>query len=317
MLKVFTWAGAFLLATLAVLFALLAYTMWPAGVEPVSVAWEECVTPSAPEPVHYTVVGELSDDIDPAVFIHGRGSSALEFTRLAELLASEGLPSVLVNLRGHGPSQMPRTPDKGVWQLKALADDVHYVVTECAGSDRYHTFGASFGGVVALELTKRHMDAVSSLVTFGTHLEVESTPNQLIGLDRSTLSLPEWAYNAYQAAAWCHFDRYAYQALMRARGAFNPTRDLVILDQISPQDPSGEYKRYDYRGMLEDYERQGGRVSMVVGESDWLINGGLGESLVFMDEPGDRQVLQIPGGHYAHLADPGPLADALFQILLP
>ena len=315
MRQIFTWVLWPILVLLAGLLVLLVYVMWPSGEVLTSVTWQECATSDDSESSYYTVAGEIRSDVDPIVFIHGRGSSAREFLGLAELLADRGVPSVLVNLRGHGPSPMPSNIGDAQWMLQALADDVHRVASLCAGLERYRVFGASFGGVVALELTKRHMDAVAEVTTFGTHLEVTSTPNWLIGLDRSTLTWPEWTYNAYQATAWCHFDRDTYQHLLRARGMFNPVRDLAMLDLVSPQIRPGEYARYDYRSMLEEYEHQGGLVSMVVGEHDWLINGGLGESLVFMDESVDRRVFRIPGGHYAHLTDPQPLADALVHVL--
>lgn len=99
-----------------------------------------------------------SDGLPPALFIHGLGGSALNWTDLMYRMRGE-VDGFAVDLGGFGLSPPPRDGDmspKG--HAKALAD-----VIEQLGLAPVHLFGNSFGGAVAINLAARYPLLVRSL----------------------------------------------------------------------------------------------------------------------------------------------------------
>ena len=94
-----------------------------------------------------------------AVLVHGLASNALLWDGVAESLAEMGLPSVAVDLRGHGQSDRPDTG----YDMATVADEVADVVL--AVSDRPVVLvGQSWGGNVVVECAARNPRMAESVV---------------------------------------------------------------------------------------------------------------------------------------------------------
>lgn len=93
-----------------------------------------------------------------AVYLHGLGGSATNFTDLAGLVATR-LPGMAIDLPGFGLSVPPQgfdyAPDSQVEVIAALLAD--------RGRGPVHLVGNSMGGAVALLLAARHPQLVRSL----------------------------------------------------------------------------------------------------------------------------------------------------------
>ena len=95
----------------------------------------------------------------PAVFIHGLGGSATNWTDLMDLLATE-LDSVAPDLPGFGHSPPP--PD-GDYRLTAHAHAVAMLVRTRFGGQPVHVFGNSLGGATAVQFAARYPELIRSL----------------------------------------------------------------------------------------------------------------------------------------------------------
>jgi pimeloyl-ACP methyl ester carboxylesterase len=134
------------------------------------------MTPIAPwpgEPVALSV-GEVfvraapaERGAEPAVFVHGLGGSALNWTDLMDLLSraeSQGpgtavLACEALDLPGFGFSPAPRTGD---YSLAARAEAVIALI-EHRGNWPVHLIGNSMGGAVAIRIAARRPDLVRTL----------------------------------------------------------------------------------------------------------------------------------------------------------
>lgn len=99
-----------------------------------------------------------ADGDEPAVYVHGLGGSATNFTDLAALLATR-LPGMAVDLPGFGRSEPELTFDYRVEShadvLGAFLADLH--------RDPVHLVGNSLGGTVALLLAAQRPELVRTL----------------------------------------------------------------------------------------------------------------------------------------------------------
>jgi len=97
-------------------------------------------------------------DAPRAVYLHGLGGSASNWTELAGLLACRA-GGLAVDLPGFGLSPPPATGD---FRMSAQADTIATVI-ESTGDGPVHLFGNSMGGAIALLLADRRPDLVRSL----------------------------------------------------------------------------------------------------------------------------------------------------------
>ncbi|HWC81937.1 MAG TPA: alpha/beta fold hydrolase [Pseudonocardiaceae bacterium] len=99
------------------------------------------------------------DDGVPAVYVHGLGGSATNWTELAGQLAGRS-PGVAVDLPGFGRS---RPHSRARQELTDLADIVVGVITEVAGGGPVHLVGNSMGGAISLLVAAGRPDLVRTL----------------------------------------------------------------------------------------------------------------------------------------------------------
>jgi pimeloyl-ACP methyl ester carboxylesterase len=101
----------------------------------------------------------------PILFHHGLGACAETFAEWLPLLAGRR-PVIRFDFRGHGRSGRPTGPAS----LDRFADDV-VAVADAAGAKRFHLYGESIGGTIALHCARRHGGRIASLaVSNGAHL---------------------------------------------------------------------------------------------------------------------------------------------------
>ncbi len=97
-------------------------------------------------------------DAPRAVYLHGLGGSATNWTELAGLLACRA-DGLAVDLPGFGLSPPPANGD---FRMSTQADTIAAVVAATGGGP-VHLFGNSMGGAIALLLADRRPDLVRSL----------------------------------------------------------------------------------------------------------------------------------------------------------
>ena len=93
---------------------------------------------------------------EPAVYVHGLGGSALNWTDLAYLLADR-LDGQALDLPGFGRSEPARR-----YTIRAMADRVVRLI-EYADRGPVHLFGNSLGGIVAVRVAGTRPDLVRTL----------------------------------------------------------------------------------------------------------------------------------------------------------
>lgn len=113
----------------------------------------------------YEVVGEG----EPVTFLHGFSQGGAAWRELVELLPAGRYQSILVDIRGHGqsevPPQAPHTVDACTRDLVALWEHL--------GVERTHLVGYSMGGRLALFAASREPERIQTLLTIGAHAGLE------------------------------------------------------------------------------------------------------------------------------------------------
>ncbi len=107
------------------------------------------------------------------LFLHGSGQSHLSFLLQGRFLANRGWQVLNPDLPAHGFSDGPpleTIEDMADWSADLL---------EAAGVETAHAIGHSQGGLIGLELARRHPEKVSSLSLIATALAIPVNPSLL------------------------------------------------------------------------------------------------------------------------------------------
>lgn len=104
--------------------------------------------------LHYVVAGSG----DPVLLLHGWPQTWYCWRKVIPALAQR-YRVVAPDLRGLGDSSRPL----GGYDKRTLADDVHRLMTDELGHDRFSVAGHDWGGVTAYSLAAHHPDAVAAL----------------------------------------------------------------------------------------------------------------------------------------------------------
>lgn len=108
--------------------------------------------------LHYRHAPSALDDAPAALFLHGLGGSALNWTDFMGLMRAQ-LDCYALDQHGFGASPPPRDGDMSPsGHARAAAD---FIVEQGIGP--VHLFGNSLGGAVALQLAARRPDLVRSM----------------------------------------------------------------------------------------------------------------------------------------------------------
>ena len=153
------------------------------------------------------------DDTEPALFVHGLGGSATNWTDLMALLRDR-VDGVAVDLPGFGWSPPPRDGD---YSLTRTADTLAELISARFDGRPTHVFGNSMGGAIAVQLAARHPELVRTLTLVSpalpkvgvrltnVHLPVIATPGIGTTLMKRYLTL-DAATRARATIAVCFAD---------------------------------------------------------------------------------------------------------------
>lgn len=191
---------------------------------------------------------ECSGAGEPALLIHGLGSSARDWELQVPALAAQ-YQVIAADLRGHGRSAKPR----GRYSIPRFAADMAGVLRALEAGPA-HIVGLSLGGMVALELALGRPELVRSLVIINSGPEAPAgTLRERLGLVGVYLRrvatvrlrgmrrmgevlaaqlLPEPGQAALRQAMierWAANDRGAYLAALRAIGGWSVSARLPEL----------------------------------------------------------------------------------------
>jgi len=101
----------------------------------------------------------------PLIFLHGLGGDLSSWAPEREKLWSLGLPSIAVDLRGHGMSDRPEKSEN--YSLINFADDINKLI-EKEGLIKPIIVGHCFGGMISLILAGRYLDKIGGLILVDT-----------------------------------------------------------------------------------------------------------------------------------------------------
>jgi len=262
---------------------------------------------------------------EPALFIHGLGGSATNWTDLMALLRDR-VDGVAVDLPGHGWSPPPRDGDYSPRRTAASLVDL---VTARFDGQPVHVFGNSMGGAVALQCVALRPDLVRTLTLVSpampkigvrrgnAHLPVIATPGLGVRLYRRYLSV-EPAMRAKATVDVC----FADPASVPAERMEQAVAEVQRRDGLPY---AGDAFISSLRGLLATYlDRSNERpwklaeavtcpTMLVYGRRDKLVDPIHAHTKAFPDV----RVLVLPhAGHVAQIEQPVLVAEA-WRYLLP
>ncbi len=109
--------------------------------------------------IHYRILGEGP----PLVMLHGMGSSSVDWFPVTPMLADRH-QLILIDLRGHGLSSLPRSRD---YSVVSMAEDV-WAVLDHLGLERTAMLGLSLGGCVTIQSAILHPSRLEKMVLVNT-----------------------------------------------------------------------------------------------------------------------------------------------------
>jgi pimeloyl-ACP methyl ester carboxylesterase len=261
---------------------------------------------------------------EPALFVHGLGGNATNWTDLMALLRDR-VDGVAVDLPGFGWSPPPRDGD---FTLRRSAATLADLVASRFDGRPVHLFGNSMGGAIAVQLASRHPQLVRSLTLVSPALPK-------VGVRRTNVHLPVIAAPGLGTTLMRRY--LTLDAATRARA----TIDICFADPASvPVDRMNEavaeVRRRDalpyvgdafvqsLRGLLATYlDRSDERpwrlaegitcpTLLVYGRADKLVDPIHAHTKAFPDV----RVLVLPhAGHVSQIEQPVLVADAWRDLL--
>ncbi|MEZ5137220.1 MAG: alpha/beta hydrolase [Acidimicrobiales bacterium] len=136
----------------------------------------------------------------------------------------------LVDLRGHGRSEMPSTG----YTVADNVDDLEALLDAWGVDGPVHLFGNSFGGVVSLAFAHRHPERVASLFLIEAHFAVEGWGEHMAGsLALAAFGLDEDAVQSWLAE---NADRKLSRLAKRSERFLTETS---LIDDLQAEEPIG------------------------------------------------------------------------------
>lgn len=243
-------------------------------------------------------------DAPVVVLLHGWTASAdLQFVAAYRALA-EHFSIVGIDHRGHGRGL--RSPD--AFELEDVADDVAAVL-RTLGIAKVVAVGYSMGGPISLLLTRRHPDLIAGLVVQATALEWRGTRTERL-LWRLLPVTGSWLRS--RGHRW-----YMNRAVPKL---FDLDHDLTpyvpwLVSEMSRNDPFsmvdagralGRYDARDWAGTL------GVPAGSLITTKDRFVKPAKQRALA---EALGATVRELPGDHFAALADAGEFARLTVELV--
>ena len=102
-------------------------------------------------------------------FIHGAGgSSSIWFKQIRDFKLDHNL--LLIDLRGHGGSDVKKLKPINKYSFKSVGDDVMEVL-DFLKIEKTHTIGVSLGTIIIRDLSERYPSRISSMILTGAILK--------------------------------------------------------------------------------------------------------------------------------------------------
>lgn len=238
------------------------------------------------------------------IMIPGAGGTFDSFRMVAAHLAAH-YTVALYDRRGCSRSHLDG-PQDYAHRLQTDADDVRRLI-EHVGDEPATVFGASSGGVIALELLTRHPGVVGTLLPF--------EPPAVLQLPdgREWVEFFHELYDLYRQAG-------IEPALQKFREHAFPETDRQVMAQAPKSEANAtywfEHELRQYPAVELDLDALGAhaeRIMLVVGRESrdypcYEVNVELGKQL-------GRDIVELPGGHVGFIAHPREFAQVLVHAL--
>ena len=261
---------------------------------------------------------------EPALFVHGLGGSATNWTDLMALLRDR-VDGVAVDLPGFGWSPPPRDGD---WSPQHSAELLAELVQQQWDGAPVHLFGNSMGGAVAVQLAARRPDLVRTLTLISPalprivprrssiHLPVVATPGLGTRLLARYLTI-DAGRRARTTIEVCFADPSSVPA-SRVAEAEAEVRRRDALPYVA------EAFRQSLRALLATYldaspgrpwrlaEQVTAPTLLVYGNQDRLVDPIAAHTTAFPDR---RVMLLLRCGHVAQLEAPVLVSEAWRELL--
>jgi pimeloyl-ACP methyl ester carboxylesterase len=297
---------------------------WPGELVRVGTGESELFVRSAP----------AAEDAEPAVFVHGLGGSATNWTDLMDLLRrppadgqdGPALRCEAVDLPGFGYSPPPASGDYSIDATAAVLSDL----IEERGYWPVHLVGNSLGGAVCVRLAARRPDLVRTLTLISPALP-DLRP-RLIPVRVTLVSTP-WLgqrllSRAQQASpedrtSMVIRDVYADPGRVHPSRRAEETAEVVRRDALGYADAAllaaarglvAEYLRPGPRSLWRDAGRVTAPTLVIYGSHDKLVRPAMAARAARAFR-GARVVLLPRTGHVAMLERPGLVANEMRGLL--
>ncbi|MFI6152248.1 alpha/beta fold hydrolase [Kitasatospora sp. NPDC051170] len=282
--------------------------------------------PGAVLAVHRGTDGDGPDGREPALFVHGLGGSAANWTALMDRLGDR-LDGEAVDLPGFGRSGPPSDGDL------SLSGHVRAVIglLEAAGRGPVHLFGNSLGGAVSVRLAALRPDLVRSLTLVSPALP--ELPPQRSAWPTGLLALPGLPALAGRLAAGRRDAEAATEDLLRLVYG-----DPAALSPAARAQAVADYRRRlevphamaaligSARGIVSAYTERGEQALWRQAErveAPVLLVYGLRDKLVAYRSArracaafADARLLVLPeSGHVAMMEHPDAVARAVRELI--
>ena len=134
----------------------------------------------APDGVTLSVIESGNPEGPAVLFIHGFSQSAMSWRLQMESKLQQKYRLIAMDLRGHGYSGKPETPESYI-ASKLWADDIA-AVANAKGLDRFTLIGWSYGGLPVLDYVATHgQGKLSGLVFVATGYNLDLRPPEAGG----------------------------------------------------------------------------------------------------------------------------------------
>lgn len=185
----------------------------------------------------------------PVLFLHGIGSSVSASREIADLLVQAGRSVLVPDLRGHGLSDRPTSPDD--YLPERFIDDIIGVMDD-AGVARVHVLGHCFGAMLGMRLAERSPERVATLTLVGPGLGGAADWRVHV-LALPLMRFGRWWYDAFDPAGAQPPRRHVDYARYRGRGDWYLPRiwgDYRTMSPASAEAFSKAFARSDFSGSL-------------------------------------------------------------------